>query len=259
MEGRVIVGLTPNEILSKEFESKFRGYDIDQVNDFLDVVRVDYEKALDENESFKRRLADSEEKLEYFAQLQDSLNSSIMVAQDAAERLKQNARKEAELILFEAEREADRVVNEASEQAKRIYNENEELKRNSGIYRQRLTQIIESHLAMIQDKEFIELFDSEVADSFVYPKAIEKVDDESVEELEETEEKLPVQEEVNLQDTLEFKESIPLSQDELDYLSQETQAEVEEEVLEEDFQVDKAPETPIESVLGQTIRIDLPK
>ena len=95
MEGRVIVGITPNEILSKEFESKFRGYDIDQVNDFLDIVRVDYEKALEENEKLKRKIADSEEKLEYFAQLQDSLNSSIMVAQDAAERLKQNARKEA--------------------------------------------------------------------------------------------------------------------------------------------------------------------
>ncbi|MGO4927200.1 DivIVA domain-containing protein [Fundicoccus sp. Sow4_F4] len=253
------MGLTPNEILSKEFESKFRGYDIDQVNDFLDVVRVDYEKALDENEIFKRKLADSEEKLEYFAQLQDSLNSSIMVAQDAAERLKQNARKEAELILFEAEREADRVINEASEQAKRIYNENEELKRNSGIYRQRLTQIIESHLSMIQDKEFVELFDSEFADSFVYPKAIEKDQDISTEEVLETEEEPSVQEDVNLQDTLEFKDSLPLSQEELEHLTQHTQTSVLEEEAEEDIQVEKAPETPMESVLGQTIRIDLPK
>lgn len=253
------MGLTPNEILSKEFESKFRGYDIDQVNDFLDVVRVDYEKALDENEIFKRKLADSEEKLEYFAQLQDSLNSSIMVAQDAAERLKQNARKEAELILFEAEREADRVVNEASEQAKRIYNENEELKRNSGIYRQRLTQIIESHLSMIQDKEFVELFDSEFADSFVYPKAIEKETETETDEVVETNDNDFVQEDVNLQDTLEFKDSLPLSKEELEQFSQQTQTSDVEEELEEEFQVEEAPETPMESVLGQTIRIDLPK
>lgn len=250
------MGLTPNEILSKEFESKFRGYDVDQVNDFLDVVRVDFEKALDENEVYKRKLADSEEKLEYFAQLQDSLNSSIMVAQDAAERLKQNARKEAELILFEAEREADRVIGDASDQAKRIYQENEELKRNSGIYRQRLTQIIESHLSMIQDKDFVELFDSEFADSFVYPKAIEKNAEELTEAIVEEKQTRLEEESDMLQNTLEFKDSFPLSQDELESFTQETEVLLEETDL---VDVPQTPETPMESVLGQTIRIDLPK
>lgn len=254
MEGRVIVGITPNEILSKEFESKFRGYDIDQVNDFLDIVRVDYEKALEKNDEFKRKLADSEEKLEYFAQLQDSLNSSIMVAQDAAERLKQNARKEAELILFEAEREADRIVSDASDQAKRIYNENEELKRNSGIYRQRLTQIIESHLAMIQEKEFVELFDSEFADNFVYPKAIEK-EETVLEELEEFLEE-PTVDEVNLQETLEFRDSLLGNQEDLAQTL--TKEEAVSEVSPEEMPVEPT-EPPMESVLGQTIRIDLPK
>lgn len=258
MEGRVIMGITPNEILSKEFESKFRGYDIDQVNDFLDIVRVDYEKALDESQNIKRKLAESEEKLEYFAQLQESLNSSIMVAQDAAERLKQNARKEAELILFEAEREADRVVNEASDQAKRIYNENEELKRNSGIYRQRLTQIIESHLSMIKEEEFVELFDGDFADSFVYPKAIDKAAETESDEVVETSDDLQVQEDLNLQDTLEFKDSFPITDEVLEEISQQPEAPVKDEEPEA-IQRDKAVETPMESVLGQTIRIDLPK
>lgn len=258
MEGRVIMGITPNEILSKEFESKFRGYDIDQVNDFLDIVRVDYEKALDESQNIKRKLADSEEKLEYFAQLQESLNSSIMVAQDAAERLKQNARKEAELILFEAEREADRVVNEASEQAKRIYNENEELKRNSGVYRQRLTQIIESHLSMIQEEEFVELFDGDFADSFVYPKAIDKTEEIETYEVVETSDDFQVEEDFNLQDTLEFKDSFPITDEVLTEMSHQPEVPVEDETPDA-VQSVKAVEVPMESVLGQTIRIDLPK
>lgn len=258
MEGRVIMGITPNEILSKEFESKFRGYDIDQVNDFLDIVRVDYEKALDESQNIKRKLADSEEKLEYFAQLQESLNSSIMVAQDAAERLKQNARKEAELILFEAEREADRVVNEASDQAKRIYNENEQLKRNSGIYRQRLTQIIESHLSMIKEEEFVELFDGDFADSFVYPKAIDKAAETEANEVVETSDDFQVQEDLTLQDTLEFKDSFPITDEVLEEVSQQPETPVKDEEPETNHGY-KAVETPIESVLGQTIRIDLPK
>ena len=97
--------VTPNDILTKEFNHKFRGYDAEQVNDYLDIVRVELERVLEENRTLTKNLADAQDKLDYFAQLQESLNSSIIIAQEAADRLKQNARKEAELILYEAERD----------------------------------------------------------------------------------------------------------------------------------------------------------
>ena len=89
--------ITPNDILTKEFNREFRGYAKEEVNEFLDEVVVDYERSLDQVASLKRKLAEAEEKIKNFEKLQESLNSSILIANEAAERLKQNARKEADL------------------------------------------------------------------------------------------------------------------------------------------------------------------
>lgn len=282
LRGRVRVGITPNEILNKEFDSKFRGYDAEQVNDFLDIVRADFEKLIAENDALKKDLDGKKDKLDYFSQLQDSLNSSIMVAQDAAERLKQNARKEAELILFEAEREADRLVNEASDQARKIYTETEELRVSSKTYRQRLIQIVESHLSMINDEEFVELFDGGIqTEAFDFPRATAPATEfDAMSDIESPTPPKSV-DEVNYDtdesfETTEFEEpevdkSMPLSRQELEMMANETNSESSDSVSDlSDFSnfneemnttadKDNNSDTPMESVLGQTIRIDLPK
>ena len=132
MKGREGVSITPIEILNKEFDKRFRGYDEEQVHDYLTVIVSELERLTRENTDLTQQLATSQEKLRYFEQLQDSLNNSIVVAHEAAERLKQNARKEAELILFEAEREADRLIIDANANVQRIITNNEELRRNGG-------------------------------------------------------------------------------------------------------------------------------
>lgn len=153
------MAITPNEILMKEFNTKFRGYDPEQVNDFLDIVRVELEKALQENQTLNNQINDANDKLEYFGQLQESLNSSIIIAQEAADRLKQNARKEAELILFEAEREADRIIRDASDQSNNIYDETESLRKSTSEYRRKLKEVIHEQLKMVDDERFDDLFE----------------------------------------------------------------------------------------------------
>lgn len=160
------MALTPNEILNKEFNSKFRGYDTDQVNDYLDIIVADFEKLINENNQLKQELTAAKEKNEYFAQLQDSLNSSIVVAQEAADRLKQNARKEAELILYEAERDADRMINNASDTAKNIVTESDALRRSSKSYRTKLEQMIRHQLEVVTSEEYHRLFDEELESNF---------------------------------------------------------------------------------------------
>lgn len=160
------MALTPNEILNKEFNSKFRGYDADQVNDYLDIIVADFEKLINENNQLKQDLTAAKEKNEYFAQLQDSLNSSIVVAQEAADRLKQNARKEAELILYEAERDADRMINNASDTAKNIVTESDALRRSSKSYRAKLEQMIRHQLEVVTSEEYHRLFDEELDSRF---------------------------------------------------------------------------------------------
>lgn len=152
------MALTPNEIVHKEFDTKFRGYDANQVNDFLDVVVAEFETLIQENTRLKSELGVAVEKNEYFAQIQESLNSSIVVAQEAADRLKQNARKEAELILMEAEREANNHVNEANVHAQNLLAESEELKTQGQAYRNNLEKLVRDQLEMLTGNEYSKLF-----------------------------------------------------------------------------------------------------
>ncbi|MCW6664058.1 DivIVA domain-containing protein [Aerococcaceae bacterium NML191219] len=144
------MGVTPIEILNKEFDKRFRGYDEEQVNDYLDIVASELDRVVKEHSELKQQLDATADKLRYFEQLQDSLNNSIVVAHEAAERLKQNARKEAELILYEAEREADRLVADANAQAQQIIANNESLRRSGQELHKQLRYMLTSQLDALE-------------------------------------------------------------------------------------------------------------
>ena len=166
--------VTPNDILTKEFNHKFRGYDAEQVNDYLDIVRVELERVLEENRTLTKNLADAQDKLDYFAQLQESLNSSIIIAQEAADRLKQNARKEAELILYEAERDADQVINEANERATRIFDEAERLRSKTSEYQNRARKLAQEQLDLLDSDDLDVLFEDTALMPAQAPTSLDK-------------------------------------------------------------------------------------
>ena len=138
--------LTPLDIHNKEFPVKMRGYDQDEVNDYLDQIIKDYEAILKDKKELEKNLKFAEEKVAYYNNLQESLNKSIIVAQEAADRLKENSDKEAAIIIQEAENNADRLLNDSVEKARRITAETEELKKQSRVFKQRLQLMIESQL-----------------------------------------------------------------------------------------------------------------
>lgn len=146
--------LTPLDIHNKEFRVKMRGYDQDEVNDYLDQIIKDYEMVLKENRELEKNLKFSEEKVTHYNNLQDALNKSIIVAQDAADRLKENSIKEAELIGLEAETNANRLLDEAVDKAKKIATETDELRKQSKIFKQRLQLMLESQLEMVKNEEW---------------------------------------------------------------------------------------------------------
>lgn len=149
--------LTPLDIHNKEFPVKMRGYDQDQVNDYLDQIIKDYEMVLKEKRELEKQLQFSEEKVGHFNNLQDALNKSIIVAQDAADRLKENAAKEANIIGLEAEKNADRLLDEAVSKARKITAETDELRKQSRVFKQRLQIMIESQLEMVKNSEWDDL------------------------------------------------------------------------------------------------------
>lgn len=161
--------LTPLDIHNKEFPVKMRGYEQDEVNDFLDQVIRDYETILKDKKDLEKKLKFAEEKVDHYNNLQDSLNKSILVAQEAADRLKENADKEAAIIIQEAENNADRLLSDSVEKARKITAETEELKKQSRVFKQRLQLMIESQLEMVKNNEWDELLKSEVEETLDIP------------------------------------------------------------------------------------------
>ncbi|MDX8044946.1 DivIVA domain-containing protein [Gracilibacillus sp. S3-1-1] len=151
--------LSPLDIHNKEFTKGFRGYDEDDVNDFLDQVIKDYETVIREKKELQEEVALLNEKLGHFSNIESTLNKSILVAQETAEEVKENARKEAKLIIKEAEKNADRIVNEALSKSRSVALEVEELKKQSKVFRTRLKMLIEAQLDLLDNEDWDAIFD----------------------------------------------------------------------------------------------------
>lgn len=158
------VPLTPLDIHNKEFTRSFRGYDEDEVNEFLDQVIKDYELVIRESKEYQERIQKLEEKIGHFNNIEETLNKSILVAQETAEEVKANGRKESRLMIKEAEKNADRIIDEALGKSRQVYMEIEELKKQAKVFRSRLKSIVEAQLDMINTEDWDTLFESEIGE-----------------------------------------------------------------------------------------------
>jgi cell division initiation protein len=148
------VPLTPLDIHNKEFTRGFRGYSEDEVNDFLDQVIKDYETVIREKKSLEETVEKLEEKISYFKNIEETLNKSILIAQETGEEVKRTANKEARLIIKEAEKNADRIINESLSKSRKISMEIDELKKQSSVYRTRFRMLIEAQLEMLKNDDW---------------------------------------------------------------------------------------------------------
>ena len=148
------MAITPNDIHNKDFSTKFKGFDPEEVNDFLEEVKKELETLIRDNKDLEKRVKFNEETAEYFNSIQETLNKSILVAQEAADRLRENARKDAEIIVFEAEKAAQAMLREAAEKATEINRETDLIKKETRIFRQRLQILTQTQLDMIKNEEW---------------------------------------------------------------------------------------------------------
>lgn len=152
--------LSPLDIHNKEFSRSFRGYDEDEVDDFLERIIQDYEGLIRQNKDLEEQMEQLQDKLRHFTNIEESLSKSIIVAQETAEEVKNNARKEAQLIIKEAEKNADRIVTESLNKSRKIAMEVEEVQKHAAIFRARFRSLIQAQLEMLETGEW-DKFDKE--------------------------------------------------------------------------------------------------
>lgn len=154
--------LSPLDIHNKRFSRVLRGYDVDEVDQFLDQIIKDYELTIRERDELIEKTQDLETKLGHFTNIESTLNNSILVAQETAEEVQSNAKQEAKLIIKEAEKNADRIINEALSKSRSTYIEIEDLKKQAKVFRTRLKTLIEAQLDMVSSDDWDDFNELEV-------------------------------------------------------------------------------------------------
>jgi len=139
--------ITPLDIQQKQFPMKFRGFDVEEVYAFLEVIREEMEDLLRENATLKENVYRLENQIKEFKDMETTLRETLMTAQQMVEDYKTNARKEAEI-------KADTMLKESQEKVIKIHEDIVDLKGIRRHFKEELKRLIESHLKMIEfDKE----------------------------------------------------------------------------------------------------------
>ena len=105
--------LSPIEIQSHNFRTRFKGYDKDDVKLFLNAVAESYQELSIENFNLKKEVERLSASLEEFKSRENLLRDALYLAQKTADDLKANAEKEAEAIVKEAELKGEEQIKNA--------------------------------------------------------------------------------------------------------------------------------------------------
>lgn len=213
------MALTSLDIRDKAFSTRFRGYDIDEVEEFLDIIVGDYEDLIRENHEKEAKIRNLEERLIYFDEMKDSLSQSVLIAQDTAERVKQAAQERSGNIVQQAEQDAQRlldrakykandILRQATDNAKRVAVETEELKNKTRVFHQRLKSTIESQLSIVDSPDWEDILRPTATYLQTSDEAFKMVVEEALGEKVELEEEVDVTRQFSPEELAELQERI---------------------------------------------------
>lgn len=151
----------------EKFNRTMRGYDPEEVNQFLDKVIAQVENMVDELKEKDTRIAELEayeienqnlkEKIDQFERMEGTVNKAIMMAQKTGDQIKLSAHNESEAIIENAKNNANRIINEALMRAEKTENEAALLRRNITIFKKRVKNIVEAQLEVVSELDEIDL------------------------------------------------------------------------------------------------------
>jgi len=114
--------LTPLDVKRQEFKRVIRGYDIVEVDTFMDMIAVELEEALRAQKELRERATELEVQLKDYRTIEKTLQQTLLQAQEMTGKTYETARKEAELIVREAEQKAAKIVEQAQTDLGRLNN-----------------------------------------------------------------------------------------------------------------------------------------
>lgn len=144
--------LTPLDIENKKFSKQMMsGYSVDEVDEFLDEITADYEKLYKESAEAKNKIEDMQEDMAKYKNIENTLNNTLIMAQTAADDVKNLAKQQAEAILSEAQANAKQAVAELEQDIVMKQKELEELQKQFDVYKAKMESLLISQLELLKD------------------------------------------------------------------------------------------------------------
>lgn len=179
--------LKPMDIHNKEFKKAMRGYDAEEVDEFLDEIIVDFEKLQRELDVLKTQLSNYSENMNSYREKEISLNNTLVSAQRFADQLVKDAETKAANIVAEAEAEAQRIIGGTEAKYNKVLADYTMLATRYNDAKETLKDYFQNQIAML-DKEEAGINTDEVAAYLKQTEALEAPAQEAEPTMSENEE-----------------------------------------------------------------------
>jgi len=145
--------LTPFEIQQQQFKTRFRGFDVREVETFLEQMADAFELLQSESESLREEINKLKHESQGYKQREETFKRAMLNSQKVLEQMKQNAQKSAELVIADAEVQAEKILSRANNRRVQILGDIAELKRQRMQIEVQIRSIIESHTKLLEISE----------------------------------------------------------------------------------------------------------
>lgn len=155
--------ITPLDIENKKFSKQMmNGYNVDEVDEFLDQIMQDYETNYKELAASTAKLEELNNALNHYKTIESTLQNTLVMAQSTAEEVKSVAKQQADQIIAEAQSEAESIIRNTKESASKALTEIEQqtrmkeqqfsdIKKQFDIYKAKMESLLISQSELIKE------------------------------------------------------------------------------------------------------------
>ncbi|SHJ59269.1 cell division initiation protein [Clostridium amylolyticum] len=145
--------LTPMDINNKEFKRGLRGYNPDEVDEFLDKIVEEYEAIYKENSLLKEKVSSINEKVDHYTKIENTIQNTLLLAQNASEQARANAQKEADMVIKNANETAQKIIDKAHNDVVSINDEYDKVRQEFIKFRAKYRNFINAQMETFEDLE----------------------------------------------------------------------------------------------------------
>lgn len=135
----------------RNFQNGWNGYSVEEVDEFLDQITEELEIKCKAISSSSKEIEQLKQELEHYRGMESTIQNTLVIAQSAADEVKNSAKQQASQIIKDAEGTARQSVESLSQSIVMKKKELEDLDKQLDVYRAKMESLLISQLELIKD------------------------------------------------------------------------------------------------------------